>query len=185
MSRCFPSGLLCFWALVLLCLCSIRAASTDGKPKIHYGDVVRFFHKETGKYLYSFPGIYTHQSTSHQQAVVAIPFKDSNTHWVVVPPSGQSLESLYFKEVQPGAFRLEHLNTRRLLHSHAGHPSPVSKAQEVTCFDSLNSVDVNNDWFPFFPSGHGEQQPPPSACVAPFDVFPFICASLCMDRTTQ
>ena len=157
MFRCVPAGLLCVSLLVALCLCSGRAASTDGKPKIHYGDIVRFLHLETGKYLYSFPGIYTHASTSHQQAVVAIPFKDSNTHWVVVPPSGQSLENLYFKEVQPGAFRLEHHNTRRLLHSHVGHPSPVSKGQEVTCFDAVNSADINNDWFPHVTPGHGAQ----------------------------
>ena len=142
--------------LVASFLVSCWAGSTDGKPKIHYGDVVRLFHVESGKYLYSFPGIYTHASTSHQQAVVAIPFKDSNTHWVVVPPSGQSLETSYFQEVQTGAFRLEHHNTRRLLHSHTGHPSPVSQAQEVTCFDSVNSADKNNDWFPHIPLGHGE-----------------------------
>ena len=155
MSRCFHTGMLCVLVFVALCISSSRAASADSKPKIHYGDIVRFMHMETGKYLYSFPGIYTHASTSHQQAVVAIPFKDSNTHWVVVPPSGQSLETSYFKEAQPGAFRLEHHNTRRLLHSHVGHPSPVSKAQEVTCFDSVSSADVNNDWFPHIPSGHG------------------------------
>ena len=159
MRRYTPAVLLCLLTFVAACLCPGLAASIDGKPKIHYGDIVRLFHTETGKYLYSFPGIYTHAATSHQQAVVAIPFKDSNTHWVVLPPSGQVLETSYFKEVQPGAFRLEHHNTRRLLHSHTGHPSPVSKAQEVTCFDSVNSADINNDWFPHIPSGHGADPP--------------------------
>jgi hypothetical protein len=177
MFRCIRAGMLCVSLLVALCICSGRAASTDGKPKIHYGDIVRFLHLETGKYLYSFPGIYTHASTSHQQAVVAIPFKDSNTHWVVVPPSGQSLENLYFKEVQPGAFRLEHHNTRRLLHSHVGHPSPVSKGQEVTCFDAVSSADINNDWFPHVTPGHGAQIP-----CDHFDHFlVFVCASIRID----
>lgn len=159
MRQCSSAGMLCSLALVAAFLCPGLADSVDGKAKIHYGDIVRLFHTETGKYLYSFPGIYTHAATSHQQAVVAIPFKDSNTHWVVLPPSGQPLENAYFKEVQPGAFRLEHHNTRRLLHSHTGHPSPVSKAQEVTCFDSVNSADTNNDWFPHIPTGHGANFP--------------------------
>ncbi len=174
MRCCFPATSRDLLLLLLAaCLCYSHAASIDGKPKVHYGDIVRLFHSETGKYLYSFPGIYTHISTSHQQAVVAIPFKDSNTHWVVVPPSGQSLETSYFKEAQNGAFRLEHLNTRRLLHSHTGHPSPVSKAQEVTCFDSVNSADINNDWFPHIPAGHGVK---PTHCPCQSSS----CASMCI-----
>jgi len=42
--------------------------------------------------------------------------------------------------------RLEHVATRRNLHSHSGHPSPVTKQQEATCFGSNGSGDSNDNW---------------------------------------
>lgn len=39
--------------------------------------------------------------------------------------------------------RLQHLNTKKYLHSHAGHASPLSNNQEVSAFDG---GDKGDDW---------------------------------------
>jgi hypothetical protein len=42
--------------------------------------------------------------------------------------------------------RLEHVLTKRNLHSHGGIPSPITKQQEVTCFGTNGVGDGNDNW---------------------------------------
>ena len=42
--------------------------------------------------------------------------------------------------------RLQHVGTQLNLHSHSGHPSPVTQQQEVTCFGDNGFGDGNDNW---------------------------------------
>jgi dolichyl-phosphate-mannose--protein O-mannosyl transferase len=42
--------------------------------------------------------------------------------------------------------RLEQVLTRRNLHSHSGHPSPVTGQQEMTCFGEGGIGDEDDNW---------------------------------------
>lgn len=115
--------------------------------EIRYGSVVKLKHGLTYQTLHSHVQTYGHPGTSGQQQVTAFPGYDDNDLWRVKGPHGQPENYRVGQPVQHGHIvRLEHLLTRRNLHSHAGHPSPVTRQQEVTCFGASGIGDSNDNW---------------------------------------
>jgi LysM repeat protein len=112
-----------------------------------YGSAIKLRHLLTGRTLHSHPHNYGHQGTSGQQQVTAFGGADDNDFWRVKGADGQPEDSRAGQPVQDGDIvRLEHVLTRRNLHSHGGIPSPVTGQQEVTCFGENGIGDGNDNW---------------------------------------
>ena len=84
-------------------------------------------------------------SGSGQQSVTGFPHaNDANSYWTVKAPHGGSC--VVGEPLKNGdAFRLQHVNTRKWLHSH-NHASPISHNQEVSCFGGEDESNVDDDW---------------------------------------
>lgn len=83
---------------------------------------------------------------SRQQSVTGRPATtDANSHWTVLGPlDGACARG---DRVPCGSVvRLQHLNTKRWLHSHAGHASPLSASQEVSAFGEDGLGDESDHW---------------------------------------
>ncbi|RKO91751.1 MIR motif-containing protein, partial [Blyttiomyces helicus] len=81
---------------------------------------------------------------SGQQSVTALSAGDDpNSYWVVSEgyQQGQCKRGEAF--LCDSVVRLLHMNTRRHLHSHSNHASPLSNGQEVSAFDR---PDFGDDW---------------------------------------
>ncbi|KAI7850143.1 MIR motif-containing protein, partial [Circinella umbellata] len=81
-------------------------------------------------------------SGSGQQSITAFPeADDGNSFWLVRASLGKQC-----KRGEPvpcgSTIRLRHANTKNYLHSHL-HSSPLSRQQEVSCFDG---EDTGDDW---------------------------------------
>lgn len=117
-----------------------------GAP-VRYRDTIKLKHVATGLSLHSHHIRYTHTGSSGQQQVTAYHGSDSNDYWIIKGPNGQPEN---YKEGQPinngDIIRLEHLNTRKNLHSHGDTPSPLSHQQEVTAFGDNGIGDFNDNW---------------------------------------
>jgi len=100
---------------------------------------VRIQHCLTGKFLSSLPTYYTHPHSSRQQKVICVDkeaIDESHFVWTLrscqkIPKTGQMIHLL-------------HKKSKNFLHSHAGHPSPLSDQQEVTSYPIED--DNNNYW---------------------------------------
>jgi len=111
------------------------------------GAIVKIRHSATGNRLHSHSLNYGHPGTSGQQQVTAYQFADDNDLWRIKGPHGQAENSLAGQPVEDGSIiRLEHVLTRRNLHSHSGVPSPVTGQQEVSCFGNNGLGDSNDNW---------------------------------------
>ncbi len=84
-------------------------------------------------------------SGSGQQSVTGFPDgEDSNSLWIVRPAIGAVCEQ--GKPIAHGStFRLQHLETRRWLHSHS-HRSPLSGQQEVSAYGDEHNSNTNDHW---------------------------------------
>ncbi|NEQ27353.1 MAG: hypothetical protein F6K28_51790, partial [Microcoleus sp. SIO2G3] len=111
---------------------------------IAYGNTIKLRHVLTTRSLHSHRFSYGHPGTSGQQ-VTAYEGSDDNDLWIVKPAQGQGDRSGQL--IQNGEIiRLQHVLTGRNLHSHAGHSSPVTRQQEVTCFGDNGNGDDNDHW---------------------------------------
>lgn len=114
---------------------------------VRFGTVVKVSHLWTGRTLHSHLLNYGHAGSSRQQQVTAFEGSDDNDLWRVKGPHGQPDNYNAGQPVRHGdVIRLEHVLTRRHLHSHAGHPSPVTRQQEVTAFGQNGVGDGNDNW---------------------------------------
>jgi hypothetical protein len=114
---------------------------------INYGSTIKLSHVWSGFSLHSHGWNYGHTGTSGQQQVTAWDWHDDNDWWRVKGPHGQPENYRAGQPVQNGhIIRLEHVPTRKNLHSHSGFPSPVTRQQEVTCFGSAGIGDGNDNW---------------------------------------
>ena len=112
---------------------------------IVYGNTIKLRHVVTTRTLHSHGHAYGHPGTSGQQQVTAYEYTDDNDLWIVKP--GHSVGDRSGQPVQNGEIvRLQHVATGRNLHSHLGHPSPVTRQQEVTCFGDNGNGDDNDNW---------------------------------------
>jgi len=106
------------------------------KPLV-YGATFKLSHGWTGRTLHSHALNYGHAGSSGQQQVTCFEGADDNDLWRIKAAHGQPDDAKAGQAVRNGDIvRLEHVLTRRNLHSHSGHPSPVTGQQEVTCFGS-------------------------------------------------
>lgn len=114
---------------------------------VRLGVTIKVRHWVTGRALHSHPLVYGHPGTSGQQQVTCFAGSDDNDLWLVNGPDGQPSGQGAGQSVQHGdVIRLEHVLTRRNLHSHGGFPSPVTRQQEVTCFGQSGAGDANDNW---------------------------------------
>lgn len=112
-----------------------------------YGTQVKMMHQSTTRTLHSHALPYAHPGTSGQQQVTAFEWLDDNDWWRVKGPHGQPENHKIGQPVQHGDIvRLEHVLTKRNLHSHGGIQSPLTKQQEVTCFGGNSIGDSNDNW---------------------------------------
>ena len=113
--------------------------------RLTYGATIKLSHVFTGRTLHSHALNYGHSGTSGQQQVTAFEGADDNDLWRIKTAHGQPDRN--GQPVRGGdVIRLEHVLTRRNLHSHSGHPSPVTRQQEVTCFGNGGQGDGNDNW---------------------------------------
>ena len=115
-------------------------------PPVRYRDTIKLRHVATGGSLHSHALNYTHPGTSGQQQVTVFDGADNNDLWIVKGPNGQPemyKEGLVIR--QGDVIRLEHLTTKRNLHSH-NKPSPLTSQQEVTAFGENGAGDFNDNW---------------------------------------
>ncbi|XP_056643509.1 stromal cell-derived factor 2 [Diorhabda carinulata] len=84
-------------------------------------------------------------SGSGQQSVTATEVQeDINSHWLVKPASGKSLERGH--PIKCGStIRLEHVETKKNLHSHH-FTSPLSGNQEISCYGDDGEGDTGDNW---------------------------------------
>lgn len=101
----------------------------------------------------SMPGFRLHSheipygSGSGQQSVTGMnAVDDTNSLWLVKEAYGQPpcVRGSTFKHAD--TIRLQHVNTKKWLHSHL-HASPLSGAQEVSCYGSAGQSDTGDNWF--------------------------------------
>ncbi|WP_338786163.1 MIR domain-containing protein [Metabacillus sp. FJAT-53654] len=114
---------------------------------VRYGQTIKVSHLMTGLTLHSHALNYGHGGSSGQQQITCFRGADDNDLWRIKGPDGTDANYKINEVVKHGdVIRLEHVLTKRNLHSHSGHPSPVTGQQEVTCFGSDGQGDNNDNW---------------------------------------
>ncbi len=114
---------------------------------VKYGQVIKMSHVMSGRTLHSHALNYGHAGGSGQQQVTCFDGADDNDLWRVKGAHGSADNARAGQPVRNGdIIRLEHVLTRRNLHSHAGIKSPVTGQQEVTAFGENGQGDANDDW---------------------------------------
>ncbi|CAH9092075.1 unnamed protein product [Cuscuta epithymum] len=103
------------------------SAASEG-VQITYGSTIKLMHEKTKVRLHSHDVPYG--SGSGQQSVTGFPsVDDANSYWVVKPDPDSSAKQ--GDAIKTGSIiRLQHMRTRRWLHSHL-HASPISGNMEV------------------------------------------------------
>lgn len=115
--------------------------------QVAHGATIKLGHLRTGRTLHSHSLSYGHPGSSGQQQVTAFDGADDNDLWRVKGPDGMPPDHRAGEPVAHGdVIRLEHVPTGGNLHSHAGHPSPVTEQQEVTCYGQGGIGDGNDNW---------------------------------------
>jgi hypothetical protein len=120
----------------------------NSQRKIRYGQIIRLRHLGNGALLKSLNRDYTHPGNSSQQMVVCSKIRDDFTLWKIKGPRGSDLDKLKDDVVQDKAtIRLEHVETRKNLHTHNDRPAPLTPTQhEVTCYQIEENGDDNDHW---------------------------------------
>ncbi|KAI5075506.1 hypothetical protein GOP47_0009582 [Adiantum capillus-veneris] len=128
----------------------LRSFSPNPQPQfkpvhneVTYGSVVKLMHERTQYRLHSHEIPYG--SGSGQQSVTGFGgVDDANSYWVVREAKDSPL--LQGDMIPHGAvIRLQHMQTRRWLHSHL-HQSPITGNLEVSCFGGEGESDSGDLW---------------------------------------
>lgn len=116
------------------------SAASEG-VQITYGSTIKLMHEKTKFRLHSHDVPYG--SGSGQQSVTGFPgVEDANSYWIVRSTDS----SKQGDPIKSGSIiRLQHMKTRRWLHSHL-HASPISGNMEVSCFGDDNESDTGDYW---------------------------------------
>ncbi|KAI9281877.1 MIR motif-containing protein [Sporodiniella umbellata] len=112
----------------------------EGFEKVSCASIIKLGNNVNGFKLHSHS--VTYGSGSGQQSVTGFPeSNDANSFWIIKGAFGHVCNR--GEPVPCGSIiRLKHANTKGYLHSHL-HSSPLSKQQEVSCFDG---EDEGDDW---------------------------------------
>ncbi|XP_043696289.1 stromal cell-derived factor 2-like protein [Telopea speciosissima] len=121
---------------------SASAAASEG-VEITYGSVLKLMHERTNFRLHSHDVPYG--SGSGQQSVTGFPsVDDSNSYWIAKPVLDSSAKQ--GDKIKAGTIiRLQHMRTRKWLHSHL-HASPISGNLEVSCFGGEDESNTGDYW---------------------------------------
>jgi hypothetical protein len=119
------------------------AASSEKAVQVTYGSILKLMHEKTKYRLHSHDVPYG--SGSGQQSVTGYPeVDDANSYWIVRPTLDSSEKQ--GDPINTGALiRLQHMKTRKWLHSHL-HASPISGNLEVSCFGGEEESDTGDYW---------------------------------------
>jgi len=121
---------------------------------VKFGDTIKLMHLNTKAALHSHDLKYSHPNTSYQQQVTAFKHNNRDDFWKLKASHNLGDYTNLGKPLEYGEkIRLEHVPTRRNLHSHGNHTSPVTKQQEVTCAGENGICDFNDDWVVERPAG--------------------------------
>ncbi|KAL0380350.1 UNVERIFIED_CONTAM: Stromal cell-derived factor 2-like protein [Sesamum angustifolium] len=128
----FALGMVMWLALGSDYGCTPVSAASEGvqaSDLITYGSVIKLMHEKTKFRLHSHDVPYG--SGSGQQSVTGFPdVDDSNSYWIVRPTLDSSAKQR--ETIKSGTpIRLQHMITRKWLHSHL-HASPISGNLEKT-----------------------------------------------------
>jgi hypothetical protein len=123
----------------------------DSSKAICYGMTIRIRHVATGALLTSCEHNYRHERSSAQQIVGGSARLNENNIWKVKPPHHQMHITMDGQPVmEADAIRLEHVTTRKNLHSH-DKPAPLTGPgqNEVTAHAGSGPGigDIRDDWF--------------------------------------
>ncbi|KAK3121449.1 hypothetical protein QOZ80_8BG0653560 [Eleusine coracana subsp. coracana] len=119
------------------------AADPESVVEITYGSVIKLMHEKTKFRLHSHDVPYG--SGSGQQSVTGFPnVDDANSYWIV-RPQPDSLGKQGDPITNGAIVRLQHMRTRKWLHSHL-HASPITGNLEVSCFGGDNESDTGDYW---------------------------------------
>lgn len=133
--------------LILLCLFFQLIASKCNAAKSKYqyvtcSSIVKLFNKRQDVRLHSHDVKYG--SGSGLQSVTGTTSRaDSNSYWLIKGEHGK--ECKRGKIIKCGdKIRLQHVNTKKNLHSHNGHRSPMTREQEVCAYG--DNGDDGDNW---------------------------------------
>uniref|UniRef100_A0A182XAH3 Protein O-mannosyl-transferase 2 n=1 Tax=Anopheles quadriannulatus TaxID=34691 RepID=A0A182XAH3_ANOQN len=114
--------------------------------QVAYGAVVTLKnHKTGGGYLHSHNHLYPKGFGARQQQVTTYSHKDENNRWLIKPYDKQTVENVTL--IRHGDLvRLEHVQTRRNLHSHREQGPVTKKHLQVTCYGEEGQGDTNDVW---------------------------------------
>ncbi|XP_017871438.1 PREDICTED: protein O-mannosyl-transferase 2 [Drosophila arizonae] len=104
-------------------------------------------HKTGGGYLHSHSHLYPKGSGARQQQITTYTHKDDNNIWLIKPYDQPAVPKGELRLLRHGdLLRLEHLVTKRNLHSHS-EPAPMTKKHlQVTGYGELGVGDANDVW---------------------------------------
>ncbi|XP_071723472.1 stromal cell-derived factor 2-like protein isoform X2 [Rutidosis leptorrhynchoides] len=119
------------------------ASAASSELSVTYGSVLKLMHEKTKFRLHSHDVPYG--SGSGQQSVTGYPnVDDANSYWIVRPTVDSSEKQ--GDPIKSGSLiRLQHMKTRKWLHSHL-HASPISGNLEVSCFGGEQESDTGDYW---------------------------------------
>jgi dolichyl-phosphate-mannose--protein O-mannosyl transferase len=123
---------------------------------ICYGAVITLKHEAYPAFLYSELAQYVHAGTSGQQMVGAVPDETTNCHWLLKPAHAIDPTMLSGRPIHAGdVVRLEHIPTKRNLHTHNDRPAPSCgfDQKEVTCYGENGHGNSDDNWIVELPSG--------------------------------
>ena len=124
-----------------------NSIQTVNQRSVRFVAAITLKHFATGKFLASCPKNHNHKGSSNQQMVYAASISDSYSVWMLKGPHGKPEDYNRDKPVNNSdIIRLEHLLTRRNLHSHGDRLSPISPQQEITAWGSNGVCDENDNW---------------------------------------
>ena len=114
---------------------------------IAYGSVITLKQRRTGgAYLHSHVHLYPEEHPPKQQQVTTYSHKDENNKWLVKPANREVKDSEVVYVKSGDVIILEHVATKRNLHSHK-EPAPVSKHQyQVSGYGQDGIGDANDYW---------------------------------------
>lgn len=135
--------LLKFCVFIIFVLSIIPYTLSELYPYVTCGSVIKLINNNFKVRLHSHEVKYG--SGSRQQSVTGIEQSDDvNSHWVVKGKGGKICQR--GEPISCGnTIRLEHLATRKNLHSHH-FPSPLSSNQEVSAFGENGEGDTGDNW---------------------------------------